>query len=349
MLGYMAIVLAYQSACEFWRIQQGRPKAHEGLPWPGGSRFSRTIRTSIPELRAFVASSALPLSLPLHLMVPSAAQRVHSPLAVSHVCTQTLPRGALYRLDDESYVVSPEWCYLQMATRYDEIGLAELGSELCARFAFGFGECDSLPKRTQLTTPQRLRSFAERSSGSHGRQRAIAAAQFIRPAAESPMEITAVLLYCLTGRLGGYKIPVPRLNDTIAMSARVADIAPTSTMRADLRWNNTTRGRSVIVEVNSRKHHASDPAWYKDSVRNNALTFNSDRLYLLTTPQIVRLSEVERLARILSHDLGVRLPKKTPVWQSRQASLHRRLTDFSRWKLPNPLWWHDLEEPSANE
>lgn len=334
----MAIVLAYQSAWEFWRTQLERPAASEMLPWPGDCARGNTIRTTTEELQEFASGSILQLSLPLQLLYPSRSQRIHSPLAKAHVCTQLMSRSSLCRIGRDLYVVSPEWCYLQMATQLGEAALAELGSELCANFAFSSDQWDTLPKRSQLTTPGRLRLFCNRAKGSHGRRCALAAIASIRPKAESPMEITSVLLYCLSRRLGGYRLPNPQVNERIVMGSRMNGIAPTQTMRADLRWKSPKTGQSIIVEVNSRKHHADSGAWYHDSIRNNALTAKSNRLYILTTPQLVRLDEVERLARILSRDLGVRLPPKTEQWQHNQWALHRHLTDFSRWNLPLPLY-----------
>ena len=74
------------------------------------------------------------LTRPLHVLVGPEGTRRKTNDRVPHRGQTPLPENSLVRVEDGLEVASPEFAYLQMAARLDEVGLIWLASELCSVF-----------------------------------------------------------------------------------------------------------------------------------------------------------------------------------------------------------------------
>ncbi len=111
-----------------------------------------------------------------------------------------IPRDSFRRLGKSVLVPTPELCFLLLAGHVGLIELITLGMEMCGHYRLVGGPTHSptVTNRTvfgcaRLTTPDRLRAFAERMRGFPGRSLALRACKYIAGESCSPMETIVYL------------------------------------------------------------------------------------------------------------------------------------------------------------
>jgi len=237
-------------------------------------------------------------------------------------------------------VSSPEFCFLQAASKLPLVKLIELGFELCGRYA----KTDSATKsadatrtgkdpynREQLTNTKKLSAFVGRLEGVAGKKRALQALQYIADGSASPRETVLVMFLTLPYRLGGYGLPMPELNYLIIPAKSGRQYAGKSSFSCDLYWPQV----KLAVEYDSDEFHSRDEEKAEDSIRRNVLISMGVKVISVDNQHIKSRTQLEGVARQLSRNTSKRLHhRENPRFPEAQKRLREMLLQSS-----SPDFW----------
>ena len=333
----MAIVLSHTTAAECWRsgrfdVSLGGPSiarwhrpagstqvetvatrfamdrldiAYAEMFAFGGSRTSDAFacRASARDVQALRSDVLAFASDPVHVLVPgrSAAHAMRG--AACHVRSAALPNGSLVRALGNLLICSPELCFLQMASTMPFHRLVKLGYELCALYTLQPDGAAGYGRPLPPTTVRAMERYLERCTGMHGAATARKALRHVAVASGSPMETALAIALCLPLRLGGYGLPLPRMNYRI--EARRSDQS-TSDKRyylCDLFWPEA----NVAIEYDSDLEHTGPARIAEDAQRRNDLTSLGITTITATRGQVMDTEKLSRIAHQVGAMLNVRI------------------------------------------
>lgn len=273
---------------------------------------------------------------PLEVLVKDKSQRSGSKSIRPRIWKDTVPAKAFRTVRKGLYVSSPEFVFLQMATRLDLPELVELGMELCGTYrrdveAFTPGSPEptrmTAYNQSPLTTLRRLRGFIVSMKSAPGGRRALRAIDYVLPNSASPMETALYLLLCLPRRLGGYALPKPELNPPIILTRAGKRFTIRSSARPDLYW----RSAHLDLEYNSDEFHDEDQR-AADSMRRKALERMNVEVIELTKQELFSTEIFHAIVLRIARRLGKRIRSETEgAFFERRATLRKLLlTDNDR-------------------
>ena len=243
---------------------------------------------------------------PLEVLVADPNLRNRVPSVHARVWSKQLPDNALRKVRKNIYVSSPEFLFLQMATKLDLASLVALGMELCGTYRrkvkvqhLGTNEVSHVTEYEQpsLTTPKRLRGFLGAMSFVPGRKKALSALDYVVADSASPMETAIYLLLCLPRHLGGYGLPLPVLNVSHELSDSAQRFTWRHSARPDLYWKKAR----LDLEYNSDEFHAEERRT-EDSMRRKALEDEGI--------EVIELTRKEVTSEALFHATALRIARK---------------------------------------
>lgn len=304
-------ILSHISALEYWRSVRI------------GTRSFRFLEDAAPALAATPRKSALAepgpwwLTRPLHVLVSSRSARRSSSEIVSHVQSTPLPSRSVLDSCNGFCVVSPELCFVQMASFWSLPKIIELGFELCGTYDMSN---EDVVECQPLTTVEKLSAFAESAERVYGRKRAFRALRYIANGSASPRETILTMSLCLPYALGGYGLPMPRLNHHLDLNARARRIAGRGYVVCDLCWPDT----KLDVEYDGGLH-AEPEQIAKDSMRRDALLSMGYTVITVTKWQLNDGGEMNAIAHVVAECVGKKLRYRDPQFTRASIALRREL------------------------
>lgn len=262
----------------------------------------------------------------VHALVAKKAQVVSRGGLETHLWSWPVPAGSFLKLEDDLYVSSPAFTFLQMARELDEVELAKLGMELCGFYALpekhtpfvSKGSDETLYELRAVTMARRIKALCDSAdNGVIGVRKARMVANWLVDGSASPRETATYLLLCLPKRKGGYGLPKPLLNPTVTVSTTQGE----ETRLPDLYWKD----RSIDIEYQSDLSHGGDWNHYRDSKRQVMLTVNKITVLMLTNTQLSNADDFHELAIGLHRLLGVRVQRINAAWKTRRDALRDNL------------------------
>ena len=267
---------------------------------------------------------------PLEVLVRERAQRSRSKSVIARVWGKPIARTAFRRVSNDIYVSSPEFLFLQMATRLDLPELAALGMELCGTYRrkvevplLGTNETGSMTAYHQqpLSTPKRLSGFLSSMRSSPGYARAQKALSYVLPNSASPLETALYLLLCLPRRVGGYALPKPTLNPHIVLSRAGRMHTLRRSAKPDLYW----KALHLDLEYNSDEFHDENQRAL-DSMRRKAFERMKVEVIELTKEELFSTSLFHATVLRIAQRCGKQLrPQDEGDFSEKRASLRNRL------------------------
>lgn len=298
--------VTYREALAFGSVREG-----EALACKPSAREVRELRTG-----AIVFTSD-----PTHLLVPGkrAAATIRS--ASCHVRSDALPGGSFVRVSDGLLLCSPELCFLQMASRVSFLQLVKLGHELCALYTLQPDGRAGYERVLPPTTVRALEAYLRRCEGMAGCSVASKALRYIAVASGSPMETALAIVLCLPLRLGGYGLPLPRMNYRIEARRGSRGTSDKRYYLCDLFWPEA----NVAIEYDSDLEHTGSARIAEDAQRRNDLTALGITTITATRGQVMDAEKLSRIAHQVGAMLNVRI-RDERGWNPRErAQLLRSL------------------------
>lgn len=248
---------------------------------------------------------------PLEVLIGPNDKRIRSKAIKPRVWKGAISPTAFRQVGKSIFVSSPEFTFLQLATRLELPELIALGMELCGTYRrnveVGSAEYGHTSRITvyhlqPLSTPKRLRGFLNTMGSAPGSPNAQKALNYVLPNSASPMETALYLLLCLPRKYGGYALPKPELNPPIVLSKAGRRHTLRSRAMPDLYW----KSKKLDLEFNSDEFH-DESNRASDSMRRKALERMRVEVLELTTVELHDVglfhATVQRIARRLGKQL----------------------------------------------
>ena len=292
------------------RLEVVYEEARAFAPRPHRTASSKPAASDVRALKAGALDFA---SDPMHLLVSDKTLENRLRNAACHVHARPLPSGSFVRLEEGVLLAAPELSFLLMASCTPFHALVKLGWELCALYTIqpdgraGYGR--ALPP----TTPEAIATYLERFENVEGIATARKALRHVAVASGSPMETALAIILCLPPRLGGFGLPLPRMNYRVAAPHdRRADFGK-SYYLCDLCWP----GKGVSVEYDSDREHTGSDRIAQDARRRNDLATLGIATITATREQVTDQAQLDSLAHQIARMLGVRI-RAERGWDARE-------------------------------
>ena len=294
------------------------------LPASGIQRRCSAMISDNPPATKQVKLSGL--SLPLSIMLRSYNKRWASPWVKQHVFTGKTPAGCFINADDNLFISSPEFCFLQMANQLTFARLIELGYELCGTYSMPDARDLNVPERgfylrPPLTSTKKLVAFMSRMQGVKGHRKAMRALHYLIDGSASPMETKISIILTLPYRLGGFGLTRPELNSRVVPGKTAKLSSGKTSYVCDLFWQD----HDLAVEYDSAFFHEGRVQIDDDSKKRNALAAMGVMVITVTKQQLYSRAEFEKVARVIAKYLGKRLVFKNPGFAEVHGELRKQL------------------------
>lgn len=357
----MSLILSHKTACEYWLSALAvscylsrmsvdgsgcvAQAAHRLQllafdRWGGMGRDPLTLRRNgIEGMRAPTAAhvrdtlaTLAGFTAPYHVLTFNPAARRTAKDVTYHLCTQSLPLPSFYELPDafRAFVVSPEFCFLQMAPRLSLIDRVRLAYLLCAQFGLTDG---GVVLRAPVTDVAYLRRSMKRFKEFSGAKTALSALDWVADGAASPREVALSMMMSMPCRRGGYGFPVPQLNRPFGAGGR--GLRWGEGYVCDLYWPQAR----LALEYDSDAWHVGTERINADAKRRGALALYGVDVLTVTNDQLKSIDEMDRIAAVVGRRLGRRVKRAREYdYRERQRCLRRELLGgFPRQDLFRPV------------
>lgn len=244
----------------------------------------------------------------------------------SHVFTGNIPPGSLFALNENVYVCSPEFTFLQLAQVLSLTQLIAYGYELCGTYAFDANaEREFRTRSKPLTTVARLDEFLKLAKLARGRKRALEAVRFVSENAASPMEATGDMFLSLPYRYGGYSLPQLQLNFPIPIPPQLKPLFPHDYCVVDFCYPK----EKFAIEYLGVWDHSGKESLRRDRGRTLALRELGFEIVEVTSRQVWDLASFEIIAKRVSKVSGKRIRSEELGGTSARLKLRATLANWN--------------------
>ncbi|MDD6785179.1 MAG: DUF559 domain-containing protein [Eggerthellales bacterium] len=307
----MTVFLSHSTAALYWLSATEPPSPSQAVPFRNPESTNEQCLPLLTGLFPDVCS--------FEILVDKKSHKTQC--ITQHVSQTKLPHCSLMSLFKGVAIVSPELCFVQMATKLDLVDLVEFGFCLCGTYAYNdFYEC-GFCERPALTSAKALRRFINENPQLHGARKAARALRFVLDGSASPAETASIMAITCANSIGGYGLKDAHVNFRIDLSERNKAIAHRQYYIADICWPK----QKVIVEYDSATFHESRKSIDSDSRRRNTLMQAGWTVITLTKQQLYSEIDMEKFVLILSKQLGKRINIRVAGFELRKMHLRERV------------------------
>ena len=288
------------------------------LPRSGSFKKCTCLASSITETALSLLGRE---DIALDLLLPDAAWRQKQRGIKWHVWSGPLRKGSFLELDENAFVSSPEFLFLQFAPELSFVGLVELGMELCGTYAFSDYEPGFIQRTAPIATPKSIGRFLDRSKGSYGSRHARNALKWVVGGSASPAETKAFMKLTLSRYHEGFACPAPVLNYRLELPARYSSMIGKAYLVLDMFFP----GSKVAIEYDSNKYHVGADRISSDARRRNLLEHMGIKVITLTSDQLNDPWKFESFAQQVLKALGKRFRAPESQLRARDINLYKEL------------------------
>ena len=308
-----AVAVTDSSALFYWMHRNARDDAENVTV---GNILLDGYANTISDLGNFNVDHPLFGGKPVSVLVPDRALRVHNKSLKGCLCLSPLPDGSFSMLRQGLYVSSPELTFVRMANYRGEVGLAEIGTNLCGQYYLEVGERAIGQRRAPLTTREALARYAREAADLRGGGKALRASGWVLPRSGSPMETKVQLLFRLPASKGGFALPFTEMNYVVS-DRRLKKLCEQSWYSIDL----AAPDYKVGLEYDGVAYHQSTS---HDNRRRNALKGLGWEVFPTDSAVIFDSEATERLAFQIAKFMGVRM-QRPRSWERKHTALRKEL------------------------
>ena len=172
-----------------------------------------------------------------------------------------------------------------------------------------------------ISSVDSLLAFANSAAAFPGCARARKALRYVLDRSASPAESRLVLLLCAKRSLGGYGLPLPRMNYRVDVVGEGRKCTPHKYFVLDLFWENAR----LDVEYDSDAFHASKAGIASDAERRNALVAMGYTVITVTNGQVSSANSLDGVAFAIARVLKVRIRRQDGTWNQKRYAFRRRI------------------------
>ncbi len=299
--------LSHETALAYWRYHFPPDSVLDSAVLkrraPGSPPRKVDVLASVPE--EFVIPGR-----PVDVLVFDDKIRRRSDSIACHIWQTPLPKKAFFKTRGV-YVSSPEFTFLQMASKLSIEQLIAFGCELCGSYRLLPKDArgtlvldDTLSRLNPLTTTSAIEAFLKGAKRARGRGKAMRAIKYVANGSRSPMETMVYMLLCLPVVLGGYGLPKPEMNASIQLDEAARVVAHRSHCEGDLCWSDAQLDIEYHGDV-----HVGATQMKSDVGRELGIEHMGWRVITITSPQVFDPNQFEVIAKEAAARIGKRLRK----------------------------------------
>lgn len=322
----MKAVITSTSALYYWRTHSRLLSAAPASPERSPSR-RRNMHIEAPSARLVSELRAWGLVDPAsetNLLVSSRGARRSLKNARASLCLGPFPANSFELVFDDVWVASPELMFLLLARELTLVELVEIGCELCGTYRLT--EDGSAFGLAPLTSVQKLRAYAARASGMHGRKKALRALQWVVDDAASPAETALAIALGMPYRHGGFGLGGFVLNRELALDRCASHMFGRDTIRPDFFWT----GSRHPLEYDSSTYHSSREQAELDERRRNAYAAMGMCVTVVRPRHLRNTGLLDEVARSVRSNSGRKWGRLPADFEYRKDALHEHLFRFWR-------------------
>ena len=260
--------------------------------------------------------------------VNSASTRANVAL---HICNSKTSSSMLLPIDagQKGFVTSPEFTYLQIASKLDLIGTILAGSALCSDYFLNQNGHGGVSQRQNgsLTNRAAIAKFLTTQGRKRGIIPAKRALQHIVEKARSPREASLALLMCLPYNLGGFNLGTVELNKPIELENRYGEkITRVPDLTIQLKDKRQKRAM-VLLDYDPAVTHTGNQKVMRDMDRENEIVAGVQCPHFSVSGEMLKSFEsVQGLVRQIRESTGI-VARDTTIsdLEERQRALWTRL------------------------
>ena len=210
---------------------------------------------------------------------------------------------------DNTYIASPELCFVQIASSLSVIDAILFGYYLCGDY-----RPTSIRQKTgnqPLTSVDRLGQFIDLLPHMRGKRRAQRALWYVVDNSNSPQESRLTIVIILPTRLGGFGLMRPKLNQPIPGTMKIGDLC----------WLE----QGLILEYDSQENHAGNNQLNADSIRRAKIELADFHVISVTPQQLKSLQCLNELGELTARNLGADFRHRSSSFAQKQRALHHAL------------------------
>lgn len=321
-----SLFVSHLSALRYWRQSEGLRTTSDTRVRSLASAISniKDARNLNPKAHGLIMSK----DYPLDVLVSSKQERRYAKELQPHPWSSEVPDRAFRQVTESLFVSSPEFLFIQLAKSLSLVELAQVGNELCGGYYLlsSSGFCER-PSNEPITTRKKLLSFVKRAPNSRGTKKALRALAWVADHCNSPMETNTLLVLCLPKRLGGWSLPMPKVNFPFEVSERMSRYVRGKEYIPDFTWTRKVNGRQIYItgEYDSHENHDETRDAEHTRIRRNDMKSMGFWVTSINRSQMASAESFQYPARQIARDLGLyrRVPKKPDL--QRQDELMKQL------------------------
>ena len=248
-----------------------------------------------------------------------------------HVCQSMMSLSSLLPIgaDLKGFITSPEFTYLQIASKLDFIGTILAGSALCSDYFLNQDGHGGVSQRQNglLTNRAAIAKFLATQERKRGIIPAKRALQHIVEKARSPREASLALLLCLPYNLGGFNLGAVELNKPIKLENRYGEkITRVPDLTIQLKDKRQKRA-TVLLDYDPAVTHSGNQKVMRDLDRENELVTDVQCPHFSVSGEMLKSFEsVQGLVRQIRASTGITARDTTMSdLEGRQRELWTRL------------------------
>lgn len=248
-----------------------------------------------------------------------------------HVCQSMMSLSSLQPIgaDLKGFVTSPEFTYLQVASKLDFIGTILAGSALCSDYFLNQNGHGGVSQRQNgpLTNRAAIAKFLATQGRKRGIIPAKRALQHIVEKARSPREASLALLLCLPYNFGGFNLGTVELNKPIELENRYGEkITRIPDLTIQLKDKRQKRA-TVLLDYDPAVTHSGGQKITRDLDRENELVTGVQCPHFSVSGEMLKsFDSVQGLVRQIRESTGITACDTTMSdLEERQRELWARL------------------------
>ena len=310
------VFITHQSACLYW-VHRDLHETKESRAQPAAS--DKQYLETLNDIRNIIIG--LEDNDQVHVTVLETKNRHLVSNAIIHHRATPYPNWSFRQINRNTFVASPELCFLNAATFLPFNSLVLYGMELCGTYARTGSLEYPRYKRPVLTNIKRIEAYLEKSGNTDGIKKAKRACHYILDGSASFRESVLATIMTFPPRLGGFGMPKPQLNYGIPVEL-YSKINPTEQLQlhGDIVWPLA----KLVVEYDGAQHGFED---------NHASDKQRDHLLLEAGYEVIRVTdksvrsgtELSRLAQTINRKAKLRKTKSELQWSTQRQ---QTLTDL---------------------
>lgn len=275
---------------------------------------------SLTQDEADALCERLGLSLPVHTLVPSSAQRRKNDFISCHVWRGGVVSTPVARVSDGLLIGSPEMLFLQMASCFSVQELIRLGFDLCGTYR---RSKTSAFDQEPLASTKKIETYLELAGRHEGAAKAKRALRFVRDGSFSPKETDLAMKLGLPHILGGEGLGMPSMNYGVDLSPEAAQMLGKKRCLCDLYWPDSR----VDVEFNGYAFHHGREQNTHDRKRELALGSMGITVFTVTNEQLTNAEQFDFVASQIAKALGKRVRNRCSSYVAKRYELDQLLKD----------------------